>query len=133
MKNKQEKIWYCSSKCCAVNIIFRNKNKIKNYIYEKVLILKFGKNCLIIYNGKQVEINKVILRYRCEFNKDDRYVQCTLNEKQAEALQNWQLKYMEREQAYKHDEKKAVIEAAKAIGEAYAKNQPVPIYKVNVW
>ena len=40
---------------------------------------------------------------------------------------------MEHEQAYKHDEKKAVIEAAKAIGEAYAKNQPVPIYKVNVW
>lgn len=50
-----------------------------------------------------------------------------------EALQNWQLKYMEREQAYKHDEKKAVIEAAKAIGEAFAKNQPVPVYKVNVW
>lgn len=50
-----------------------------------------------------------------------------------EALQNWELRYMEREQAYKHDERKAVIEAAKAIGEAYAKNQPVPIYKVNVW
>lgn len=54
-------------------------------------------------------------------------------ETKVEALQNWELRYMEHEQAYKHDEKKAVIEAAKAIGEAYAKNQPVPIYKVNVW
>lgn len=78
---------------CYVNFVgnthFRGF-RLHVYIYEKVLILKFGKNCLIIDDGKQVEINKFMLGYRCEFNKDDRYVQCTLNEKQAEALQNWQ-------------------------------------------
>lgn len=78
---------------CYINFVgnthFRGF-RLHVYIYEKVLILKFGKNCLIIDNGKQVEINKVILRYRCEFNKDGKYIQCTLNKRQAETLQNWQ-------------------------------------------
>ncbi len=78
---------------CYINFVgnthFRGF-RLHVYIYEKILILKFGKKCLIIDNGKQVEINKVILRYRCEFNKDGKYVQCALNKKQAEVLQNWQ-------------------------------------------
>ena len=82
---------------CYINFVgnthFRGF-RLHVYIYEKILILKFGKNCLIIDNGKQVEINKVILRYRCEFNKDGKYVQCTLNRRQAEALQNWQTENM---------------------------------------
>lgn len=78
---------------CYVNFVgnthFRGF-RLHVFIYEKKLILKFGKNCLIIDDGKQVEINKVILGYRCEFNKDGKYVQCALNKKQAEVLQSWQ-------------------------------------------
>lgn len=51
------------------------------------------------------------------------------------SLEAWERKYAEREQAYRHDERKASIAAARAIGVAYAKNQPRPIhlYRVNIW
>jgi len=51
------------------------------------------------------------------------------------SLEAWERKYLEREQAYRHDERKASISAARAIGVAYARNQPRPIhlYRVNLW
>ena len=49
------------------------------------------------------------------------------------SLEAWERSYREKELAYRHNEKKASIEAARAIGIAYAKNQPRPIYRVHVW
>ncbi len=50
-----------------------------------------------------------------------------------ESIDKWERSYMEKELAYRHDERKASIAAAQAIGIAYAKSQPTPIYRVNVW
>ena len=50
-----------------------------------------------------------------------------------ESIDKWERSYMEKELAYRHDERKASIAAAQAIGMAYAKSQPTPIYRVNVW
>lgn len=49
------------------------------------------------------------------------------------SIEAWERNYLEKEQAYRHDERKAEISAARAIGVAFAKNQPTPIYRVNVW
>ncbi|MBP5215524.1 MAG: hypothetical protein J6039_03095 [Alphaproteobacteria bacterium] len=80
---------------CYVNFIgnihFRGF-KCRIYIYEKDIIIKFGKNCLVVDNGKQIEINKIIFGYRCEFSKEGKYVQCNLNKKQVEILREWQNK-----------------------------------------
>lgn len=49
------------------------------------------------------------------------------------SLEAWERKFLEKEQAYRHDERKATISAARAIGVAFARNQPRPIYRVNIW
>lgn len=49
------------------------------------------------------------------------------------SIETWERKFMEKEQAYRHDERKAAISAARAIGVAYARNQPRTIYRVHIW
>jgi hypothetical protein len=52
-----------------------------------------------------------------------------------EAIHKWERDYQDREQKYAHNEKLATIEAAKAIGVAYAKSQPKVVYKTyyRIW
>lgn len=50
-----------------------------------------------------------------------------------ESLEAWERRFMEKELAYQHDERKAVIEASKAVAVAYARNQPKTITKVYLW
>lgn len=50
-----------------------------------------------------------------------------------ESLEKWERNYMDREQAYRHDERKAQIAASKAVAIAYARNQPRTITKVYLW
>ena len=50
-----------------------------------------------------------------------------------EAIEKWERNYQEREQAFRHDERKATISAARAVAVAYASNQPKYITKVYLW
>ena len=50
-----------------------------------------------------------------------------------EAIEKWERNYLDKEQAYRHDETKYAIKAAQAVATAYATHQPTPIYRVNVW
>lgn len=59
------------------------------YVYEKEILLKYGKHCLIINSAEQIKICKMFFYYRCEFSKDERYVQCSINENQVWILQQW--------------------------------------------
>ena len=59
------------------------------YIYSDAVLLKFGKRCLVINKTEQIKLNKVIFGYRCELECAKKYVQCSLNSRQAESLQNW--------------------------------------------
>ena len=49
-----------------------------------------------------------------------------------ESIHQWERNYLEREQKYAHNEQMASIEAARAIGVAYAKNQPKVIYNTHI-
>ncbi|MBO6281375.1 MAG: hypothetical protein J6N49_02460 [Alphaproteobacteria bacterium] len=60
------------------------------YVYENAVLLKFGKRCMVTDSGRQIKIAEMMFGYRCEFEKDGQYVQCRLNKKQAEILQQWQ-------------------------------------------
>ena len=50
-----------------------------------------------------------------------------------EAIEKWERNYQDREQAFRHDERKATISAARAVAVAYASNQPKYITKVYLW
>jgi hypothetical protein len=52
-----------------------------------------------------------------------------------ESIHQWERDYQVREQKYAHNEKLASIESARAIGVAYAQNQPKVVYntRVHVW
>lgn len=50
-----------------------------------------------------------------------------------EAIEKWERNYQDREQAFRHDERKATISAARAVAVAYASNQPKYITKVFLW
>ena len=50
-----------------------------------------------------------------------------------EAIENWERRYLDREQAMRHDERKATIEAARAVAVAYANSQPRYVTKVYLW
>ena len=60
------------------------------YIYADEILLKYGKHCLVIDSAQQIKMDKFLLAYRVEFEKDGCYVQCRLNKPQAEILQQWQ-------------------------------------------
>ena len=60
------------------------------YVYENAVLLKFGKRCMVTDAGRQIKITEMMFGYRCEFEKDGQYVQCRLNKKQAEIMQQWQ-------------------------------------------
>ena len=59
------------------------------YVYANEILLKFGKYCLIIDAAQQIKMDKFLLAYRVEFEKDGCYVQCHANQKQADILQQW--------------------------------------------
>ena len=77
---------------CRINFIgnvrFRGFSG-RIYIYSDAVLLKFGKRCLVINKTEQIKLNKVIFGYRCELECAKKYVQCSLNSRQAESLQNW--------------------------------------------
>lgn len=50
-----------------------------------------------------------------------------------EAIEKWERNYLDREQAFRHDERKATIAAARDVAVAYANNQPKYITKVYLW
>ena len=50
-----------------------------------------------------------------------------------ETIEKWERNYLDREQAFRHDERKATIAAARAVAVAYANNQPKYITKVYLW
>ena len=50
-----------------------------------------------------------------------------------ESLEKWERNYMDKQLAYEHDERKAIISASKAVAIAYANNQPKQITKVYLW
>lgn len=77
--------------CFIGNTYFRGFS-CRVYIYENAVIIRFGKKCLVIDNAQQIKISEVILGYRCEFDKDGKYVQCNMSGKQAEMLRQWQNK-----------------------------------------
>ncbi len=81
---------------CFINFIgnthFRGFN-CRVLIYSDIVIIKLGKNCLIIDSPAQIKISKVLFGYRCEFEKNSKYVQCNMNKKQAELLQHWQARW----------------------------------------
>ena len=58
-------------------------------VYKKALIIKLGKNCLVIGDAKYIRLDKAIIGCRCEFEKDKSYVQCRLNNKQLEIIKQW--------------------------------------------
>lgn len=63
------------------------------YVYKKVLIVRYRKNCLVITNEKQVEIKRFLWEHLCEFKDKEKYVRCFLNEKQAEIIEAWSKDY----------------------------------------
>ena len=77
---------------CYVNFIghthFRGF-KCRVSIYDKAVVFKFAKYCLVIENAKHIKLSQSILGYRCEADENGKYVQCNMNKKQAEILQNW--------------------------------------------
>lgn len=58
------------------------------YIYPDEIIVRFRKHCLVIKDITQVEIQKFLLFYIVEFNVGKKYVQCSLNKKDKELLEN---------------------------------------------
>lgn len=50
-----------------------------------------------------------------------------------EAINRWERNYLDREQAFRHDERKATIAAARAVAVAYANSRPRYVTKVYLW
>ena len=62
----------------------------KIFVYKKALLVKFGKYCLVIDDTKYIRLDKALVGCRCEFEKDNKYVQCRLNNEQLEIIKKWQ-------------------------------------------
>lgn len=60
--------------------------RCKMYVYANALLIKYGKSCLIIDDKSQINIFSAFFGYYCEFRKDEKYVRCFLNGKQAEII-----------------------------------------------
>ncbi len=54
-------------------------------------------------------------------------------ESRVSSIEKWERSYMEKELAYRHDERKASIAAARAIGVAYANSRPQVQTRVYIW
>ncbi len=84
---------------CRVNFVgnthFRGFS-CRIYVWENAVIIRFGKKCLVVDNAQQIKISKAVFGYRCEVDKDGKYVQCNMSDKQAEILQQWKDKKIEK-------------------------------------
>lgn len=58
-------------------------------IYHNEILIKYRKYCLIINSAEYVKMEKFLMIYRAEFERDGKYVQCHMNSKQAEIMQQW--------------------------------------------
>lgn len=60
------------------------------YIYPEELIIKFFKHCLVVKNPQDLKIQKFLFTYLADFADGDKFVQCSLNAKNARLLEDWQ-------------------------------------------
>lgn len=59
------------------------------YIFGNEILIKYRKYCLVINSAQQIKMDKFFAGYHLEFQKDEKYVQCRVNEKQAECIRQW--------------------------------------------
>lgn len=70
------------------NLHFKNSG-CGIYVYYNEILFKYRKHCLIINSAEQIKIEKMLLFYRLEADKEGKYIQCQTNQKHAEIFRRW--------------------------------------------
>lgn len=70
------------------NLHFRNSG-CSVYVYYDEILFKYRKHCLTISSAEQIKIEKMLLFYRLEVDKEGKYIQCQTTQKHAEIIRRW--------------------------------------------
>lgn len=80
-----------SFKCRLISVgkIYYRGFGCRLYVYDKVILVRAGKNCLLITDGKQIKFTKMILWRFCTFTKNGKTVRCEMNKNKEAIIKAW--------------------------------------------